>query len=216
MSGKWNPKLHPRDGENGQFTRNWEARLAQQLEAASARRRSYTPDTSRPTSAAPYAKQLGYVRVGDHPDRMGLPGGAESYFGTSTHPDAGGVWVDPARPGTQVAPVFRNDHGSAMSQLTKLKSRTERRKADLRSRRREDWSKVPDGRERLLAEHGGKIGRRLEGAPEAAIKELRRAQARARREGSYREPKRRTPRGTQVDSWMDQVNSRFEKGAGRG
>lgn len=217
MTAKWNPKLHPRDGENGKFTRNWEARLAQQLAQASSRRAGFAPDVSRPMDQQPRAAQLGYVRVGDHPDRMGLPGGAESYFGTSTHPDAGGVWVDPERPGTQVAPIFRNDFGSPMSQLVAPASRTERHKRDRAEFRREDAAGVPDDRERLGREYGGKIGRRLEGAPEAAVKEMRRAQRRARVEGSARQPVRRTPRGTQVDSWMDKVNGRIgQKGSGRG
>lgn len=214
MTAKWNPKLHPRDGENGKFTRNWEARLAQQLSDASKRRSGYRPDTSRPLNMVPYAEQLGYVRVGEHPDRMGLPGGAESYFGTSTHPDAGGVWINPARPGTQVAPRFLNDYGSPMSQLITRASRTERDKWDRAEGRRADLSHTPEGRDRRTPEEGGKIGRRLEGAPQAAVKELRRAQARARVEGSSRTPKRRTPRGTRVDSWMDEVNARFERRSG--
>ncbi len=215
MTVKWNPKLHPRDGENGQFTRNWEARLAQQLADASRRRAGYAPDSGRlSTSAPPRAAQLGYIRVGDHPERMGVAGGAESYFGTSTHPDAGGVWVDPARPGTQAAPIFRNDYGSVVGQLVAPKSRSERHKTGVR--RREDWTHTPDDRERRAPEDGGKIGRRLEGAPAAAVKEMRRAQARARVEGSSRTPKRRTPRGTQVEGWMSRVNERIEKGTRRG
>jgi hypothetical protein len=210
----WNPKLHPRDGENGRFTRNWEARLAEQLAAASKRRQNFKPDTGRPSNAQPYARQLGYVRVGDHPTRMGAVGGEESYFGTSAHPDAGGVWVDPARPGTQVAPTFRNDYGSAIMALAKPASRTEQRKHDVRSRRSDDWSRVPADRERRQPEDGGKIGRRLDGAPEAAVKEMRRAQARARVEASARRVKRRTPRGTQVDSWMDKVNDRIGRSGG--
>lgn len=237
MSGKWNPKLHPRDGENGQFTRNWERRLSEQMEMASKRRAGHKPDASRPVSSAPRAKQLGYVRVGEHPDRMGAPGGAESYFGTSTHPDAGGVWVDPQRPGTHIAPRFLNDWGSAMSQLILPPSPTEGHKRDRAVKRREDRTYTDESRERTPArkgavgprsqaipgvtafraarEPGGKIGRRLEGAPEAAVKEMRRAQARTRAE-TGRKVKRRTPGGTTVDAWMDRVNSRIEKGTRRG
>lgn len=211
---KWNPKLHPRDGENGRFTHNWEARLAEQLAAASKRRAGYKLDTGRPSNNQPYAKHLGYVRVGDHPDRMGLPGGAESYFGTSTHPEAGGVWIDPARPGTFRSPTFRNDFGSAMTQLTRPSSRSELDRRSRTESRREDWSHVPDDRERRGRDDGGKIGRRLEGAPAAAVKEMRRAQARARIEGSARAPVRRTPRGTQIDGWMNRASERIGRRAG--
>lgn len=215
----WNPRLHPRDGENGRFTRNWEARLADQLTAG--RRRgeissSYLPETGRAGSGQPYAKQLGYVRVGEHPTRMGAVGGQESYFGSTTHPDAGGVWVDPARPGTERAPIFRNDYGSPISALRPPDARSKLHKRDRADPRREDYAGTPQDRERRGQDEGGKIGRRLEGAPEAAVKEMRRAQARARVEGSHRVPVRRTPRGTQVESWMDKVNERFEKGARRG
>lgn len=215
MSGGWSPRLHPRDGENGRFTHNWEKRLAEQLAHASNRRVGYTPDVSRSSSSAPRAQQLGYVRVGDHPDRMGRPGGAESYFGTSTHPDAGGVWVDPARPGTERAPTFRNDYGSTISQLVAPSSRSEQHKRGRVERRREDWTGTPEDRERLQPGDGGKIGRRLEGAPEAMVKDMRRAQARTRAE-TGRVGKRRTPRGTRVDGWMGKVSERIEKGARRG
>jgi hypothetical protein len=219
MSAKWNPKQHPRDGENGRFTRNWEARLADQIEAAIRRgdmSRQYTPTTERPTSARPISGQRGYIRIGDRPDRAGAADGIHSWsVSPSTHPEAGGVWIDPARPGTNHAPTFRNDFGSAISDLRKAPSRSERHKENVQARRTEDWSGTGD-RDRRLPEDGGKIGRRLEGAPAAAVKEMRRAQARARREGSYREPTRRTPRGTQVDSWMSKVNERIEKGTRRG
>lgn len=217
MTG-WNPKLHPRDGENGRFTRNWEARLADQLIAG--RRRgeisaSYLP-VQRGHSGPPEAARRGYVRVGDHPTRMGAVGGEESYFGSSTHPDAGGVWIDPARPGTERAPIFRNDFGSPIGALRPPKSRSQQRQEDIQSRRSDDWSGVPADRERQGRDEGGKIGRRLEGAPAAAVKEMRRARARARVEGSHRVPVRRTPRGTRVDSWMGKINDRIEKGARRG
>lgn len=214
----WNPKLHPRDGENGRFTRNWEARLAEQLTAAHRRgdvSSAYLPVT-RGGVQMPHAAGLGYVRVGDHPTRMGAVGGQESYFGSSSHPEAGGVWVDPARPGTSRAPIFRNDFGSPISALRPGKSRSQERKENATSRRREDWTGTPEHRERLAREDGGKIGRRFDGAPEAAVKEMRRAQRRARAEGSARTPVRRTPRGTQVDTWMDKVNNVIGKGTGRG
>jgi hypothetical protein len=215
---KWNPKLHPRDGDNGRFTENWTARLAEQMMAARQRgdvSSAYLP-VRHGSDSRPHAANLGYVRVGDHPTRMGAVGGAESYFGSSTHPDAGGVWVDPARPGTSRAPQFRNDYGSPMAQLKPVPSRSQRHKDNLQSRRGEDWSGTGD-RDRRPSGDGGKIGRRLEGAPAAAVKEMRRAQARARIEGSSRTPKRRTPRGTQVDSWMDKVSDSIgQKGSGRG
>lgn len=104
-----------------------------------------------------------------------------------------------------------------MSQLQAPKSKSQRRKEHVSARRREDWAGTPDDRERLLAKDGGKIGRRLEGAPVGAVKEMRRAQARARIEGSARQPMRRTPRGTVIEGWMGKVNDRIEKrrGAGR-
>lgn len=214
----WNPELHPRDDDNGRFVHNWKKRLAEQLDAA--RRRGeingYRPETHRAGTGQPYARQLGYVRVGEHPTRMGAVGGQESYFGTSTHPEAGGVWVDPARPGTERAPIFRNDYGSPIGLLRPPDARSKTFKRDRADRRREDYTATPDDRERRDRGDGGKIGRRLEGAPEAAVKEMRRAQRRARIEGSARTPVRRTPRGTQVDTWMSKVNDRIGKGAGRG
>jgi hypothetical protein len=201
----------------GRFSENWAARLAEQMTAAMRRgdvSGQYLP-VQRGHAGQPEAMRKGFVRVGDHPTRMGAVGGEESYFGSSTHPAAGGVWVDPARPGTSRAPIFRNDFGSAITSLRPAKSRSQQRGEDVNARRREDWSKVPDDRERRLAEEGGKIGRRLEGAPEAAVKEMRRAQRRTRAE-TGRVAKRRTPRGTLVEGWMDKVNDRIGKGARRG
>jgi len=176
---------------------------------------SYLP-VQRGHGMPPEALRKGFVRVGDHPTRMGAVGGEKSYFGSSTHPDAGGIWIDPARPGTTVAPRFLNDYGSSLTQLTPVPSRSQEHKRGASSRRRDDWTHTPDDRERRSSTDGGKIGRRLDGAPAAAVKEMRRAQARARVEGSSRTPKRRTPRGTQVDGWMGKVNERIEKGARRG
>lgn len=207
---------HKRD-DMGRFAENWAARLAEQITAGRREGRfgAYKPVT-RGNSQAPHAKALGYVRVGDHPTRKGAVGGEDSeYFGASSHPDAGGIWVDPARPGTSRAPGFRNDFGSSINDLTVPKLRSQQHKEDRRSRRAEDWSGIPDNRERRDRDDGGKIGRRFEGAPEAAVKEMRRAQARTRAE-TGRVAKRRTPRGTMVDGWMSKINERFEKGARRG
>ncbi len=215
----WNPDLHPRDGDTGRFTENWAARLSEQISAARREGRfgGYTPARIG-NRLPPEARRKGFVRVGDHPTRQGAVGGADpGYFTPSTHPDAGGVWVDPARPGTSRAPAFRNDFGSLITDLTPPKTRSQERKEQVRSRRREDWTHTPDDRERVPASEGGKIGRRLEGAPEAAVKQLRRAQRRARIEGSARQPVRRTPRGTQVDGWMSKVSDSIgQKGSGRG
>lgn len=218
MTAKWNPRQHPRDGENGRFTHNWERRLAEQIEAAvqrGAMTRRYAPTTERAVSSPPLAHMRGMVRVGDRPDRQGAADGAHSPGITpSTHPDAGGVWVDPDRPGTNHAPVFRNDNGHAISDLTRTRSKSERHKGTVSERRREDWTGNTGDRERRGVEDGGKIGRRWENTPEAAIKEMRRAQKRARVEGSAREGIRRTPRGTRVESWLDEASKRM--GGGRG
>lgn len=210
----WNAGQHPRD-ELGRFRENATARLAEQIAAASRRgdfSTGFTP-VRQGHSGEPEAKRRGFVRVGDHPTRMGAVGGQESYFGTSTHPDAGGVWIDPARPGTRVAPRFVNDFGSPIAALKPAKSRSQQRQEDISSRRREDWSSVPEGQERRGGDDGGKIGRRLEGAPEAFVKDMRRAQARSRAE-SGRTPVRRTPRGTLVEGWMVEADKRI--GARRG
>lgn len=92
--------------------------------------------------------------------------------------------------------------------------RTVDRMGEIKGRRSEDWSGVPEGREQRATEDGGKIGRRMEGASEAFVKEMRRAQARARVEGSAREAVRRTPRGTRVEGWMVEADKRI--GATRG
>lgn len=201
----------------GRFTENWAARLAEQISAGRREGRfGGGPIAQRGTHMQPEARRKGFVRVGDHPTRQGAVGGTDpGYYTASTHPDAGGVWVDPARPGTDRAPAFRNDFGSLITDLTPPKARSQGRKEMMQSRRREDWTHTPDDRERVPASEGGKIGRRLEGAPAAAVKELRRAQRRARIEGSARQPVRRTPRGTQVDTWMSKLNDRIGEG-GRG
>lgn len=211
---KWDPKAHPRDGENGRFMRNWERRLADQIDAAVRRgevSRSYAPTTEPAHSRRPISGQRGYIRVGDRPDREGAADGIRSgTMSPSTHPEAGGVWIDPARPGTNHAPRFLNDFGASIGSLRPAPSRSERHRDERADRRREDWSGAPAGVDRLSPADGGKIGRRLEGAPEAAVKEMRRAQARARMEGSAREARRRTPRGTRVENWMDTVSGQIE------
>lgn len=216
---KWDPKKHPRDGENGRFTRNWEARLAEQIDSALRRgvmSRQYTPTTERARDVSPTAERLGFVRVGDRPDRQGAADGAHSWsISPSTHPAAGGVWVDPARPGSNHAPRFLNDNGHAISDLRKAPSKSERHRDDRTARRAEDWAGTPEGVERQSAKDGGKIGRRFEGAPVAAVKEMRRAQRRTRAE-TGRQGVRRTPRGTAVEGWMGKVNDRIEKGNRRG
>ena len=193
--------------EAGRFAENWAARLSEQVAAArkAGKFGAYKPVT-RGGTAQPNAKRLGYVRVGDHPTRRGAVGGEDSvYFGASSHPDAGGVWIDPKRPGTARAPTFRNDYGSGMPDLIPPKSRSQERGEDIGARRRE-------GREQRAV--GGMVGRRLEGAPEAAVKEMRRAQARTRAE-TGRVAKRRTPRGTVIEGWMGKIDDRIE-GARRG
>ncbi len=98
-------------------------------------------------------------------------------------------------------------------QPRRLKARTRAAKEGKVAGRIEDRTGTPKGRERLHADDGGKIGRRYfdtdTDLASVMMLHLRRAQARARVEGSARTPVRRTPRGTRVDSWMDTVNARM-------
>lgn len=90
------------------------------------------PETGRryARSTPPRALQLGYVRVADHPTGEGLPerstGSFARTFGTSSHPQAGGLWINPDDPGTRHAPNFRNDWGVGVSGLRPPRSRSER------------------------------------------------------------------------------------------
>jgi hypothetical protein len=115
--------------------RGWLGRMGEQFEA---RHREHwgrpDPVTGRryATSNTPVAKRRGFIRVADHPLGEGVPdrstGPFARTFGTSTHPEAGGLWIDPNNPGTRHAPLFRNDFGAPVSDLRPPRSRTESRR----------------------------------------------------------------------------------------
>jgi hypothetical protein len=78
----------------------------------------------------PMAARKGYIRVADNPAGEGRSDtSTASYartFGTSTHPDAGGLWLDPNNPGTRHAPRFHNDGGAPVGGLNPPPTRSER------------------------------------------------------------------------------------------
>lgn len=189
----------------------------------------------------PPALRMGFQRVGEHPTGFGSAwGSAEDYGSRSTHPQAGGLWIDPARPGTRHDPIYLNDLGHGVSDLRKGMHPSVRRKLDIAERRRggdriyaasrtvgHDGSDVqyyvhsglsPRG---LMNEREGTFGygARGEAAAEHAgvfVAAMKRAKRRASVEGSARRAKRRTPRGTVVEGWMDQASRQLDQRMGRG
>lgn len=190
---KWNEKAHPRkpDGEFRESGAGWAARAAERM---------MSPSAPRP----PHAAVLGYRRVGDHPTGAGRLHDSGGTMPMSSHPDAGGLWIDPNRPGTVHAPAYRNDMGWLVSGLQPKVHRTTERKQALQIQRREGMYGSPEGLDRRELQRGGEvIGERLgyEGSPEFRTF-VKRAKARTLQE-TQRQPKRRTPRGTAVENWMN-------------
>lgn len=191
-------------------------------------------------SRQPAARTLGYTRVGEHPTGAGTVDGGDTYWTPSTHPDAGGLWINPKDPGTRHEPNYRNDAGHGISGLRKDPSPSRRRKEAITGRRR--------GEDRMHAasvkagEHGGDVehyvyrgapgglmtersgtfgyGARGEDSSEHAgvfVAAMKRAKKRARTEGSARRGQRRTPmttRGTVVEDWMGAASARMAQGRG--
>lgn len=175
------------------------------------------------TSRAPLALQRGYARVGDHPRGVGRAGGDDDGVVTpSTHPQAGGLWIDPANPGTRHAPRYLNDLGQQVSELRPDQSRASRFKSGRQFQRATGMYGSPEGlgyREVRSTQPRVRVGRRLgygmaeaEGGA-AFIAHMKRMQPRVRQE-TARQPVRRTPRGTQVEGWMGQVDARIARTRG--
>lgn len=189
----------------------------------------------------PLAARLGYRRVGEHPQGAGRINGEHIYWSPSTHPDAGGLWINPARPGSRHEPNYLNDMGHGISELRKPKSRSQREKEHVLGFRRGEYRTSPDDAERVYrrvrpATSAGRTvmirrdweegrfgyGARAdlhddEGLQRANVfvAAMKRVQARGRQENA-RAPKRRTLRGTQVEGWMDQASAQLARRAGRG
>lgn len=173
------------------------------------------------TDEPPRSLQRGFTRVGDAPDGEGKVGGADPrYYTPSRHPAAGGLWIDPARPGTRHAPRYLNDMGDPMTELLPPKSRSEEHKDELRGRR---WfgNFGNDGIVEHVRTRGGKqigvgrMGYDSEGTSAEFLAAMKRKKARTRQErAGVVEQRRRTPRGTVVEGWMAQVDKRM--GARRG
>lgn len=154
---------------------------------------------ARARNVEPAASRLGYRRVGDHPERLGAADGpGNAYIPRSSHPLAGGLWIDPDHPGTRHAPAYRNDAGHFVGALQPLKHRTVRRKEAVQSRRTEDWTHTPGDKERVPASDGGKIGYR-EGQSAAFVLYMKRQRARSRAENPNR------------DQWVLRVNDHIEQ-----
>lgn len=193
----WDEGRHPRnsDGEFAQTAGSWAKKAAAQV----ASRRLHDEHGRR----IPDAKLKGFIRVGDHPGGYGRVGGADpgrDPLPQSTHPDAGGVWIDPAD--TSVGRRrYVNDSGWMKVAGFAPKARSREHKEGVQSRRREDRSGSYDRYDTLSPEH---------------LAQAKRTQARARQEQA-RTPRRRTPRGTRVEGWMGTVSERIgQRGNGRG
>lgn len=177
----------------------------------------------RHVDAPPIALARGYTRVGDHPRGVGRVGGDDDgVFTPSTHPQAGGLWVDPAMPGTRHAPRYLNDVGHLVSEVQPDRSRASRFKSDRQFRRATGMYGSPDElnyrearstqpRVRLTDRLGYGMAEAEGGA--AFVAHMKRVQPRVRQEAA-REPVRRTPRGTQVEGWMGQVDARIARTRG--
>lgn len=201
----WDEKLHPR-GDGGEFVDSWAAKVRARM--------GITPD--RP----PHALVMGYRRVGDHPTGAGREHDHGGTMPVSSHPDAGGLWIDPNRPGPKHAPAYRNDMGWLVGDLTPKRSRSSSRKEELREQRRGGLRGRPDEVElsttqgtskrfggRGYTERQGSFGygargdMSADGPAQAFVGAMKRAQSRARQE-TGRQAKRRTPRGTVIENWM--------------
>jgi hypothetical protein len=180
----------------------------------------------------PEAFTRGYRRVGDHPDAVGAPGGnSPGAFQQSSHPLAGGLWVDPANPGTRARPRYLNDMGVPTAAARRPRSASEQRREQLQARRRGELRGRPAetdlqwvARDVATADtYAGRTGsfgygargeEAQAGAAEAFVAHMKRAQPRARQEAA-RQAARRTPRGTRVSGWMDQAGARIAQTRGQ-
>lgn len=163
----------------------------------------------------PAAKLAGMVRIGDHPTGAGRMGSPDaSLLGQSDHPEAGGLWVRPEELDSYNRRIY-NDATMPVGSMVRPKKRSQRHREDRWGRKYEDWSGTPQGRERAGSGEGGKIGYTYEGRPAEFLAWMLRERARGRMENA-RTPVRRTPRGTQVEGWMDQASAQMMRRAGRG
>lgn len=172
------------------------------------------------TTNAPLAAKLRFQRVGDHPQREGRVGTVTgSYMTPSTHPLAGGLWVDPANPGTRHDPRYVNDAGHRVTGLRPASHRSEQHKGRMRGRRSGELTGRPQGAEPNFRIRKGTRGIDVEGErrfgygtradsdaaeagrAQAFVALMKRRQPRARQE-TARQPVRRTPRGTKIEDWM--------------
>ena len=171
------------------------------------------------TNDPPLSMQRGFTRVGDAPGLEGRVGGADPrYYRPSTHPAAGGVWINPASPGTRHAPNYLNDMGHGISEMRPKESRSQRHKEGMQSRRYEGNYGTNENVEHETVWRGrrtpGRMGYDLpnrDGNVSEFIAVMKRVRARNRLEAPPRQPKRRTPRGTRVDTWMGQASTQMEQ-----
>lgn len=176
-----------------------------------------TDDNASYTDARPPSAAAGFRRAGDHPGAKGRVGGAASFRGRpSTHPEAGGLWIDPGNPGTRHSPRYLDDFGSTVTEVRPKTHPSEARKRHIGERRRGDLRGSAEGAEPSWRVPGGTgnvrtgvgwsgYGARIEAAESgdaaAFVARMKRLQPRIRQE-TARQPVRRTPRGTKIEDWM--------------
>ena len=161
--------------------------------------------------SAPAALRRGYTRVADdsrigHTERDAM------------HPQGGGLWIDPTRPGTRHAPRYLDDSGHLVAELQPDQARTARRKVSMQFMRSMGMFGSPEGltdREvrstQPRVRTAGRLGYGLAEAEAGAVfvAHMKRARPRARQE-TGREGVRRTPRGTPIEQWMERVSEQYE------
>lgn len=161
------------------------------------------------TSEPPASLRRGFTRVGEHPTGFGSVHGSSAQYGTpSTHPWAGGVWINPKNPGTRHAPRYLDDLGHGISEMRPEQHRSEKHKRFLQSDRYENPQHSNENVEHETVWRGkrrpGQLGYGTMQNDKAGefVVWMKRVKARARVEAAPKTQVRRTPRGTRVEGWM--------------
>lgn len=241
--GTWNEALHRRDSE-GQFTHSsisaWAEAVSKQMsrsvaEAARVGLVAYPPGHFE---AMRRARELWDVpdmpgrterTDAEHAELMQLMDAFDAYvkqLGLKPNPRDRGAEVsfvdDNGDRFNEYGEPLNQSRGYSRSPSVQVRmGRQMRRSGELRSGDPTDWETRFAGRGEVREGRLG-YGARAdvhddEGLIRAAafVAAMKRVQARGRQE-NVRTPKRRTPRGTQVEGWMDQASAQLARRSGRG